>query len=170
MKVRLTIVIIAATVLAASCSPIYVEHSFADYADFSQYKTYSWLPLPKSDLIVQGPRGESERAKQIRAAIDRELTAKGLQQVDDEGDLRVIYYVGSDHMTEIQQTYYNTGTSTRVTQIKEGSLVIQLLDERSVVMWEGTAENAKRADASMEEIRATIDKAVEKLFRNYPPK
>lgn len=170
MKIRVVLILAFVAMLATSCSPIYVEHSFADYADFSQYKTYSWLPLPKSDAVISGPKGESALAKLIRTAIDRELTAKGLAHVDGEGDLQVIYYIGSKHLTEIHQTYYSTGTSVRVDQIKEGNLVIQLLDDREVVMWEGVAENAKRVDAPADEIYKTIDKAVEKLFRNYPPK
>src|SRR5215475_1290444 len=79
-----------------------VRYNFDKNTDFSKFKTYKWVAIkdaaPVDDLTD----------KQIKAALDAELAAKGLSKVDaDNADLFVGYQtaIGS----EKQFTSYNTG-------------------------------------------------------------
>jgi Domain of unknown function (DUF4136) len=55
-----------------------VRFNFGKDADFSKFKTYKWVPIKDaakvSDLVD----------KQIKEAIDAELTTKGLSKVDGD--------------------------------------------------------------------------------------
>lgn len=101
MKLALNLAL-ALILLTAACSPIYLEYSYPEGVDFAQYKTYAWLPLPKSEGVVTPPSGESQLQKRIRIAIERELDAKCLKKVADDGDLGVRYQVGADFSTDVQ--------------------------------------------------------------------
>ena len=66
-----------------------VRYNFDKNTDFSKFKTYKWVTLkdaPKLDGLLE---------KQIIAAVDTELTTKGLTKVDDDSaNLYVGYQAG----------------------------------------------------------------------------
>jgi hypothetical protein len=49
--------------------------------------------------------------------------------------------------------------------------MVDLFDRRQQqLVWRGIAENARRADAPPEQVDDTIEKAIVKIFKEYPPK
>src|SRR5690242_17443035 len=59
-----------------------------DHADFARYKTYQWVPvkvLTKTGVVEDDPAVSPA----IRTAVNRELAAKGLTEVQEGGDLQV---------------------------------------------------------------------------------
>ena len=79
-----------------------VRYNFDKNTDFSQFKTYKWVPMKDAAKV------DDLLDKQIKDAIDAELAKKNLTKTDaDSADLYIGYQVGIG--TEKQFTSYDTG-------------------------------------------------------------
>jgi hypothetical protein len=144
-------------------------------ADFAKFKTYTLKDGTKvGDPLID---------KRIVAAIETELAAKGLTKNDAKPDLAVVYHVAFDKQKDI--TAYNTGyggygyrwgggwgtTDVRVNQILVGTLVIDMADTAMLDMvWRGMGVKEVDTQAKAEKRDKTINSAVQKILKNYPPK
>jgi Domain of unknown function (DUF4136) len=175
----------SAFVLVASLAPAQdVGYNFDQQADFAKYKTYKWV-------AVKGAEQPNELvAKQIMDSIDRQLATKGLTRTDsDTADLYVAYQVAVDQ--EKQMTtfdtgyamgpgwggryhggYYGGGTSTSTTStIHVGTVALDMYDRASKqLVWRGMASKQLDPKAKPEKRQKNLDKAMQKLLKNYPPK
>jgi hypothetical protein len=143
-------------------------------ADFSQYHTYAWQKSPHPAKGFWDQR--------IIDAVDKQLQAKGLTKVDSNPDMWVVYSNSIHDQKEVVGTGYNMGPywgwgywggpttttyNTWVTRI--GTLVVELSDAKQhELLWRGSATDTI-SDNSTKNIK-TLDNAVTKLFKNYPPK
>jgi hypothetical protein len=171
-----------AAILVAGCNPIYVDQDYDPSVDFNQYKTFSWMEVPQADPqnAAQAQETSSLKAKRIRTAIARELTAKGYEELIQGGDLLIVFYLGADQYTEYNQSAYSradvwansrVGGGVSGTDVTAGTLIIDLVDgARKELVWRGTAENAHKEDTAQEKLNETLDKAITKVFEKYPPK
>jgi hypothetical protein len=144
--------------------------------DFSKFKTYRWVQIEGTtapDAIAD---------KQIRNAIDAQLTAKGLTNTGSEkADLAVAYQVAIGQ--ERQWNTYNMGggwgygprwgggmgTATSST-INIGTLGIDLYETATKqLVWRGAVSKTLDETAKPEKRQKNLDKALTKLFKNYPP-
>jgi hypothetical protein len=160
-----------------------VRYNFDKNTDFSNFKTYKWVPMkdaPKVDDLLD---------KQIKDAIDAELAKKGLTKTDaDTADLYVGYQVGIG--TEIQFTSYDTGwgygpgwgrggwyggggggmTTGQTSTIYVGQLALDMNDSKNHdLVWRGTASKTIDPKAKPDKQQKNLAKAVAKLLKNYPP-
>src|SRR5215467_15762250 len=79
-----------------------VRYNFDKNTDFSQFKTYKWVPMKEAAKV------DDLLDKQIKDTIDAELAKKSLTKTDaDSADLYIGYQVGIG--TEKQFTSYDTG-------------------------------------------------------------
>lgn len=142
-------------------------------ADFSRYHTYAWAkgtpaPNPLTD-------------QRIVAGVEAQLAAKGLQKASDpeSADLLVVYHAAAD--TETQLNTYNMGgwggwgwgmggmATTSVEKIPIGKLIVDLADPKNKrFVWRGTASGT--ISSKPEKVQKMLDKALTKMFQNYPPK
>lgn len=136
--------------------------------DFSTFKTYSWVkPLRPTPNPLMDQR--------IVAAIDAQLSAKGLQKTESGGDLLVTYSAGVHKETSAMTTgmggWRMGGGMGRITPVVEnqGTLVVDLSSgQNKNLIWRGAA--ADTLSDNPEKNTKKIGKAVEKMFKNYPPK
>ncbi len=142
-------------------------------ANFSNYHTYAWQksPHPAKGLWDQ----------RIVDGIDQQLAAKGLTKVDSNPDVWVMYINSIHDQTQVVGTGYNMGpawgwgygwgpsTVQYNTYIsKQGTLVIELADAKDhELLWRGSA-TATISDNSDKNIK-TLNNALNKLFKGYPP-
>jgi hypothetical protein len=143
-------------------------------ANFRQYKTFSFEKIQTKDPLWVG---------RISSAISGGLTAKGLTQVSSDGDISIV----AIEMTKEQQTlntfYDNFGggwgwhwgggglgeATTTTDTYRVGTLVIDLFDTNTKkLIWRGSETDAL-SDKSSKNIK-NLDKGVEKLFKEFPPK
>jgi len=163
-----------------------VRYNFAQDVDFSKFKSYKWVDAKGADHANQLTQN------QIVAAIDSELARKGLQKVDsDPADLYIDTQTAVG--TEKQFTSYNSGwgygpgwgggwygynggmsstmTTGTTSTIYVGQLGLDMYDaEHKDLVWRGVASKTIDPKASPEKQQKNINKAVEKLLKNYPPK
>lgn len=162
-------------VLTISLATItFAQETRTDYdrnATFSQYKTFSFEKIQtRNQLLVD----------RIASAVSAALTAKGLTQVSSGGDISIV----AIEMTRDQQTlntfYDNYGggwrwgggfgeATTTTDTYRVGTLVVDLFDAKTKrLVWRGSESNAL-SDKSAKNIK-NLDKGVEKLFKDFPPK
>ena len=165
---RLLISLLAGSlvVLAAKVVTDY-NHS----TDFSQYRTYSWLKVEAGDPLWPD---------RIMAAVDSQLAAKGLTKAPI-GDASIAAF-GSTHIQPRLETFYdNFGggwywrgwgegmATTTVENIAIGTLVVDMFDTPTKkLIWRGTATDALSDKPEKNEKK--LEKAVEEMFKHFPPK
>ncbi|HEX2917877.1 MAG TPA: DUF4136 domain-containing protein [Edaphobacter sp.] len=159
-----------------------VRYNFDKSADFSKFKTYKWVSLkdaPKVNDLVD---------KQIKDAIDSQLSTKGLTKVDgDDVDLYIGYQVGMT--SEKQFTSFDSGwgagpgwyrggwyggggmTTGSTSTIYIGQLALDMNDRSNKeLVWRGVVSKTIDTKAKPDKQAKNLNKAVAKLLKNYPPK
>jgi hypothetical protein len=139
---------------------------------FASYHTYKWVP------IEGGAHPNQIVDAQIKQAIDSQLAAKGLTKTDGEkADLYVGYQVSVDQ--EKQWNAYGMGggvrwggmASAQSSTINVGTLVLDLYDPSTKqLVWTGRATNTIDPSNNQEKNQKKLNKAMQKLLKNFPPK
>jgi Domain of unknown function (DUF4136) len=139
--------------------------------DFSKYHTYKWVTIAGAAQPNQIVDAE------IKQSIDQQLAAKGLTKATgDKADLYVGYQTAVDQQK--QWNAYGEGgrwmggmaTATSST-INIGTLVVDLYDPSTKqLVWTGQATKTLDPSNNQEKNQKNLDKAMAKLFKNFPPK
>lgn len=136
---------------------------------FTAFKTYRWIEPAR-------PSPNPLMDQRIAAAIEGQLSAKGLQKVDGPADLLVTYRPGvrqersataiglgagryrmGGGMATINQNVSNVGT-----------LLVDISDAKTKqLIWRATA--ADTLSDKPDKNSKKIEKAVAKMFKQYPP-
>ena len=159
------------TLLGAIVFAQSVTYDFDRSANFTRFKTYSWVPGTNlSDQLNH---------QRIMRAVDSQLSARGFSKVEAAGspDVLIAYHASFDRNLEINASGWGgyrlavprSGTA-RVEEIVVGTLAIDMVDaETKNIVWRGMATKELDAKASPEKKEKNINKAAEKIFKNYPP-
>ncbi len=150
-----------------------INYNYDRAANFSQYRTYQWID------VEGGKVGDQLTDQNIRRAVDEQLIAKGLQKVEDGGQLYVAYQAAIEKEKEL--TAWGTGgwpgyarwggtTRAQTSTVDIGKLVIDLYDPANKqLVWRGGMSKALDIKKEPEKNYRNLQKALTKLFRNYPP-
>jgi len=169
----------AVVLLAAGCSTVHATTDYDHAVGFAQFRTFKMMEgkmLPSSD----GAPPNTLVADRIRDTIKTELTAKGLTPSDSNPDLLVGFVAGAQRREDLQVVgpydpvlgpypgYWGPG-DVWATEYEHGTLVIDLIDARTKKMvWRSVAV-ADKNKLSEVDAPATIQTAVDKAFKNFPP-
>ena len=167
----------------ASAAAQDIKYNFMPGTDFSKYKTYKWVRVPKADYPNQ------ILDNQIMQAIDAQLGLKGLTKSEENPDLYVAYQVAVDQ--EKQWNSYSTdmggwgygrwggwggyggGMSTTTTTsqtINVGTLSVDMYDVAAKnQVWRGQATKTLGSGKDPAKVEKNLNKAMAKLFKKYPP-
>jgi Domain of unknown function (DUF4136) len=140
--------------------------------DFSKYHTYKWVTIEGATYPNQ------ILDAQIKQSIDSQLAAKGLTKTDgDKADLHIGYQASIDQ--EKQWNAYGTGgmrwgggmATAQQSTISTGTLVLDMYDPASKqLVWSGRASKTLDPGANQQKHQKNLDKAMQKLLKNFPPK
>jgi len=141
-------------------------------ADFSKYHTYKWV-------TIEGATYPNQIVDtQIKNSIDSQLAAKGLTKADgDKADLYVGYQGSIDKQK--QWNAYATGglrwgggmANASSSTISVGTLVLDMYDPSTKqLVWTGRVTKTLDPNANQEKRQKNLDKAMQKLLKNFPPK
>ncbi len=170
----------------ASAAAQEIRYNFLPGTDFAKYKTYRWARVPNAeypDQIID---------TQITQAIDAQLAAKGLSKSSGEtADLVVTYQTAIN--TEKQWNSYSSGdmgggwgygrwggwggygggmstTTTTSETIRIGTLDVDIYETAAKnQIWKGQATKTLGSGKDPAKVNKNINKAMEKLFKKYPP-
>src|SRR5215469_9943968 len=155
---------------------------FNPHLDFSKYKTFAYIGGVESLVRMQlNPELLNDR---IHRAVVRELTGKGLREVQPEEnpDLVVRYWVEAEFNAQVTGTadwgvygsYYGgywtvmyTSMSTPVTH--KGTLGIELIDAKAQDLAWRLFVSEKIIHNDPDKIWKTAQSNITKAFKSYPP-
>jgi len=155
---------------------------FNPHLDFSKYKTFAYIGGVESLVRMQlNPELLNNR---MHRAVVRELTAKGLREVqsEDDSDLVVRYWVEAESNAQVTGTahwgvwgsyYYGywsvmyTTMSTPVTH--KGLLGIELIDPKARNLAWRLFVSEKIIHNDPDKIWKTADSNIKKAFKSFPP-
>ena len=182
MQKRLATLALAMVLTPALAMAQKTSYDFDKTANFTGFKTYA---------LKDGTKvGQSLIDDRIVAAIDTELAAKGFTKSEANPDVFVVYHVAFDKQQDIStfSSGYGGGyggygwgygggwagggsSTTTVRDILVGTLVIDLADAKKGQMaWRGMGVKEVDTGANPEKRDKSINNAVKKIFKNYPPK
>jgi Domain of unknown function (DUF4136) len=142
-------------------------------ADFTKYKTYSWLKVEAGDTLW---------AERLRGDVDAQLAAKGWTKVAANGDATVMAF-RKKTSDQTLNTFYdgfvggwgwrgfgNTGFATTTTEtVTVGNVVVDIFDARTQkLLWRGkdTDDLSGNADKNINKLQVDV----RKMFRQFPPR
>ena len=171
-----------ATVVAAAQD---VRYDYDKDKDFSRYHSYKWVTINGAD------QADQLTAKKIVAAVDLQLSSKGLSKTDGENaDLYICYQTALGQEKEFVS--YNTGwnhgpgwgpswywfggampprtTYGSTSTVYVGQLDVSIYDTTSKqLIWRGQTSKSLDPNAKPEKVEKEINKGVQKLLKNFPP-
>ena len=173
------IAIVAVLIAPALLLAQKVSYDYNKAANFAAFKTYAHK---------QGtPVGQQLIDDRIVTAIDTQLAAKGLSKAAAEPDVFVVYHMAFDKEKDIS-TYSSGGggygaygwgwgggwaggtTTTQVRDILMGTLVIDIADaKKGQLAWRGMGVKEVDVQNKPEKRDKSINEAVKKILKNYPP-
>ena len=149
-----------------------VKYNFMPGTDFAKYHTYKWV------AIEGGSHPDQIVDVQIKQAIDAQLAAKALTKTDDEkADLYIGYQIAIDQ--EKQWNAYGMGPGLRwggmatatSSAIEIGTLVVDMYDPATKqLIWTGHATKTLDPSSNPQKNQKNLEKSIEKLFKDYPPR
>lgn len=156
-----------------------VHYNYDRGTNFASYKTYQWVDLPGRvpDQLID---------RDIKRSIDEQLAQKGLTKVEKDADLYVGYQAVIDLEKGINLSAWGTrggpggwgewggwdnGTVTGQTStIPIGILLVDLFDPaKKQLIWRGDASKTLDLKKDPDKNYKNLQKAMTKLFKNYPP-
>jgi hypothetical protein len=163
-----------ALLLACVSVPSFAAQVKTDYdhsANFSQYKTYSWIKVQAGDSLW---------ADRIQQDVDAQLAAKGWTKVAANGKASVSAFESTQNQTTLD-TFYNgfgggwrwrgfggAGMSTTTTDVtKVGTVVVDIFDtQNQKLIWRGN----ESADLSGQPDRnaKNLAKNLGSMFKHFP--
>ena len=163
----------------AACAYEPTVHSDYDRAaDFSHYRTFGFEPRLGTDQAGYS----SLTTQRVKAAVTREMTARGYTYAENNPDLLVNFSGRRQSKVDVYNApapmgYYGYrrglygpwpgyGMTTDVDQYIEGTLNIDIIDgAHKQMVWEGVAVGRVPDEGVSEE---TLNKVVTEIFAKYP--
>jgi Domain of unknown function (DUF4136) len=145
-----------------------VNTDFDPSANFAGYRTYAWTPGTPSP----NPLGE----QRIHAAVDQQLAAKGFSMVSESPSVYIATHVVTKEQQQLNVTGFGGGpfwgggidTTARVETYTVGTLAVDMYDAKTKkLVWRGVGSGT--ASDKADKNTAKVDKALEKMFKKYPP-
>ncbi|HVO59968.1 MAG TPA: DUF4136 domain-containing protein [Terriglobales bacterium] len=140
-------------------------------------------PLP----VSVGTSDDQLIRQDIQRVVDEQLEQKGLTRVESNADLLVTYHAAIREEQSLNLSAFGTGggpwgwgggwgglesgtVTGRTSAIPIGTLVVDLYDPaRKQLVWRGDATKTIDVKKEPDKNYRALQKAMSKLFKNYPP-
>jgi hypothetical protein len=148
-----------------------VKTDYDKGTDFAQYKTFMWIKQPQTT----NPLTKQRVVDDVNAA----LKDKGLQLVTSNADLGIAAHAATQQRHTLNTFYNGFGGGwrwggrfgsaiTTVDTYTVGTLVVDIFDAKTKdAIWRGTSSKTLSGDPDKN--AASLNKAVAKMFRDFPP-
>ncbi|HTQ97121.1 MAG TPA: DUF4136 domain-containing protein [Candidatus Acidoferrum sp.] len=136
--------------------------------DFSHYQTYSWKKLQTNTPVWQS---------KVQAAVDKSLAAKGWRKVIAGADV----IVSAEGLTQTRQEYESfddPGADSHPPSLEPAGLTVVTYRVGTFLVSVSDSQNKQQVWSGIGTIPITgnidadgksVDKAVDKMFRKFPP-
>lgn len=183
----------AALLSAGAVSAQQVAFNYDSTATFSNFKTYKWIPAKGATAQLN-----DLKRRMVEEVLDARLKEKGLTRTEsNDADLYAAYQVGITENQEF--TTIDMGgpmmmgggwgmgpggmmgpgmggmmgggiARTTSNTVVTGTLVLDLYERpKKVLVWRGSVARTMNPTQRQDRQRRDVDRAVERMLRNYPP-
>jgi hypothetical protein len=160
--------VIAVALLGTGAFAQEVQFDYDRSVNFSAYKTYQWVdrrPVNPGDQLLD---------QDIKRAVDEQLAGKWLRRVDSGGDLQLSYLGAIQQEKRFDSFGIGPGwwgdRQVTTSTIDIGKLVIEIADAGAGrLIWRGAASKTLDIKKEPDKNYRNLQKAMAKLFKNYPP-
>lgn len=168
----------------AGCTPYTVRYDYDSHASYASFKTWDWYAASKKAQGKSDGVNNPIMDRRVRAAVERELAAKGLKvEKSAEPDVLVTYYPvyrqGTVYTTTTVGTHfgywrpwgYGVGTQfTEARRYREGSIILEIVDNKTnQLIWQAVAEGALTGLTDPEDAEQQVSQAVNTMLSRFPP-
>jgi hypothetical protein len=173
MKTAAVLLALLGLALLAGCSGIKVSIDYNRDWDFNSYRTYDWVA--DSPPVLRDPLIDTTMLeRRVKNAVDRELNIKGYRKSKDSPDFWVAYHVATQNQVDVSTCGYHYPTSphcwgseVETYSYTKGTLLLDIIDSESEeLVWRGSAESAIY---DVKDAEQTINQAVKKMLKSFPP-
>ena len=179
---RLTLGLVLIVMLSGCGSSVKVVADHDPATDFSSYQTYQWIPEPEGEQMQQGLI-----QRDIKRAIDDELSRRSMRQVESNPDVYVVFHAGVEEKVTgatIDRYGYGYGgywgrgrwggyggsSEVRVNSYTEGTLIVDIIDAgKKELVWRSIATGAVKNLDNPQKARAKVPEVVAQVMEDYPP-
>ena len=170
-KSRIVVTFAAVMLTATLALAQRVTTDYDKSADFTAYKTFTWIKEPKTaDPLMR---------QRIIDEVNGALAAKGLRLTTGQADLGIAAHTATKEERTLN-TFYDSfgggwrwgggfgGATTTVNTYEVGTLVVDVFDAKTKeALWRGTS--SKTISDNPQKNAANLNKAVAKMFEKFPP-
>jgi hypothetical protein len=167
--------------LSCSTPTLRTSHDQDPKANFSNLKTWAWLPTsmapqlnghaPEANGRRTAVHSELNRAR-VRSAIENELARKGFKMAwDAPPDFYVAPRLLTGERIEAEDVHSSYGWTQDLKVYDEGALIIDVIrpsDDR--LIWRGAGADVLDPKRTTEEREKKIGEAVKAILEPFPPK
>ena len=169
MRAKIPIALALLLVALPAAAGMSVKVDSEPGCDFTRFRTFAWADMTSVVAKITHER--------ILAAVNRELTARGLVATDRDPDVLVSY--DGSATEEVQPAEFVRGYghgaiagpgwySVPEKRYRKGTLILSIADARGEkLVWRGSASDAVKEQA--EKNLKKVDEAVRKLLAKFPP-
>ena len=174
MRKRRLLGILAVVVIAGCGSGISIRQDYDRTVDFRRFRRYSWVEPAASTDPAQ--RVNTIVDRRIKQAVNVNLLSRGMQLVEEAPDILVAYHTGTQDRIDVSGAGYTYGSywggaGVNTYHYQQGTLILDIIDARTKeLVWRGSASKTLDDNPTPEKIDKTINEAVTKLLKDYPPK
>lgn len=158
----ITALVVALLPAAAFAQKVTTDHD--PKAPFASYRTYAWV----QGTPAQNPLNETR----IRDGVNGKMVAAGFKLVAENPDVFVATHAVPKEEKEFYATGYGPrwgGASAQTYTYIKGTLVVDMYDGKTKqLVWRGMATDTM--SDKPEKNTEKIAKAIDKIFKQYPPK
>lgn len=181
MRAIFSILICCLLILSVSCSSTKVRFDYDRQEDFSQFRTYNFIPLP--DTL--STEVNSMVIRRIEEAIALSLGDKGFNRTEASPDFLVAIHLESKDKFNVQNWgytyapydlywrgsgYWGTG-GISVHKYQQGTLIIDVVKTADKeLVWRGVGTKALSPNPTPTTIDRNVNLVVSKILGNFPPK
>ena len=181
------------TILISGCSMVNVQVDYDSEYDFSSLSSFAVMYTKKND------ERDFTRAR-VSKMLNRYMQNKGYINVDKgEANFYITVHLDIQKKSQVETNYETMGirpviypymrfnrhigtsamigmepdvrVTTSTYEYEVGKLILEIVDVKSNnVVWQGIAEDEFSRESSPEKKSSYINKIIEKLFKDFPPK
>ncbi|MBT4498598.1 MAG: DUF4136 domain-containing protein [Gemmatimonadetes bacterium] len=158
--------------LLAGCAPVAVQWDYDPDIDFSQYKTFAWMPRKDGNKRGDPALANPFLEKRIKKSAVEGLATRGFQADRKDPDFLIAYYITfkKKKTVDVYRYGYRGPREVDVHHYKEGTLVLDFVDAGTrQLIWRGWGSDAFRPVGGPEEQQKNIDRIVDVILGKFPP-
>ncbi|RUM52464.1 MAG: DUF4136 domain-containing protein [Methylococcus sp.] len=179
--VQITLMLLMLALWTGGCTlpgPL-IRTDFDRGVDFGGYRSFGFF-----DALAEAEGYESLTTRYLKAAVGREMRARGFRLVSNNPDLLINFKIKIARKQQIRTTVYPAwyygycwgcygawggyNDDTFVHRYAEETLHIDVVDrERMQMVWEGLAIGTVRQN-SQDDVRSAVDETVARMFEKFP--